>query len=419
MELLGAFEDFDFNSHQPYPLVLGFSSAGTKITLLDCTVTNLTMGVPGLSVETYKIRYCFLGAHFNDLRDVVFARFAVRYSHLSDWVRTSGFSVTRSGAEHKIKVEYALPPDIEAQTSRGAILVSFVCNTNGDGIEQLNLHQTVSLEGEADREYALEDLLRRYIQPLLNLLTLATATPNTILELNVFAKDVYFDASDGERIETPIQVFFQQRYFVQRKSELLVPHKMLFSYQDIAEDFQSLIERWFDTSEELESVCNLFFGVQASPALNLENRFLNFVQAIETYHRRRMKNEVLPKSDHKALISRILDQVHPEHRDWLKGLLTYSNEPRLEQRLRELTTRVNDAIAPRTIGADQFAKRVKGKAARGSELFWLAQTVNYLLQACFLLELGISVERSGVLLQRHHAFISTIDKLAEWTARAN
>jgi DNA-binding transcriptional MerR regulator len=202
---------------------------------------------------------------------------------------------------------------------------------------------------------------------------------------------------------------------------------MLFTLGDIADDFQSVMERWFAISDDLETVCNLFFGVQYTPTLNLENRFLNVVQAVESYHRRRMKNEVLPKADHKRLKSAVLSKVDAEHKIWLEGLLAYSNEPRLEHRIRELTEKAAEVINPLVTNKEEFARKVKDtrnylthydkhlkdKAARGVELFWLTQKLSYLLQACFLIELGLPLEKCAKLLHRNQAFIFAVGQLSE------
>jgi hypothetical protein len=275
------------------------------------------------------------------------------------------------------------------------------------------------LEVKADSEYDFYELINHYIRPLQNLLTLATMKPNSILELNVYSKQVSFEKNEGGSLETPIQLFFQQRHFNPRLGHPLVPDDMLFTLQDLPDGFQSAMERWFRVSDELDSVCSLFFAVQYTPSLYLENKFLNIVQAFESYHRRRMKNEVLPKAEYRSLKSGILKKVDAEQAKWLEPHLAYSNEPRLEHRLIELTERVSEALVPLVSNKQAFAKmvkdtrnylthydgRLKSKAASGGQLFWLTQKLSYLLQACLLMELGIPLEQCTRLLRRNQAFI--------------
>jgi hypothetical protein len=428
LELIGALEDFgNFNRREPCPLILGLSGDGKRITLSNCVFAGVSVGMPGFARESYKASFFLTGVHFSEPDEVRFSRLSVRFSHLADWVRTSGFAVKKYWNEHKIEVTYSLPADRETEISKGRISLSFICNTSGDGIEEMNLRQSVWLELKAHNEYGFNDLTYQCVRPLQDLLSLATTKPNSILELNVFSKQAFFEKEDGETVEIPIQLCFQQKYFEPRLGNLLIPDYMLFTLGDIADDFQSVMERWFAISEDLDTVCNLFFGVQYTPTLNLENRFLNVVQAVESYHRRRMKNEVLPKAEHKRLKSAVLNKVDAEHKIWLEGLLAYSNEPRLEHRIRELTEKAAEVINPLVTNKEEFAKKVKDtrnylthydkrlkeKAARGEELFWLTQKLSYLLQACFLIELGLPLEKCAQLLHRNQAFIFAVGQLSE------
>ena len=419
LELIGALGDiYTFDNRKPHQLILGITGEGKQVTLTKCSATGVSVGMPGFSRESYKPSLCLIGAHFDDPAKVLFDRLVVKYSYLSDWVQTSGFEIKRSLASHKIEVSYFLPDDIEAKLSIGEVSVSFICNTTGDGIEKIHLNQSVQMEVIADQEYSFSDLSYRYIRPLRNLLSLATTKPNTIIELFFFSKQAVFENGNGEMTQSPIQAFFQQAYFREREERLLIPHSMLFTLHDMIDDFRTVLERWFNLSNELDSVCNLFFGVQSRPELNLENKFLNVVQAVETYHRRRVKNEVLPKAEHKRKKREVLRSVPAEYQEWLKGLLAYSNEPRLEHRIREILEKAHDAIAPVIIDKESFARRVKDtrnyfthydrrllkRAARGEELFWLTQKLSYLLQACLLLELGFPMQKCAQLLQRNQSF---------------
>ncbi len=151
----------------------------------------------------------------------------------------------------------------------------------------------------------------------------------------------------------------------------------------------------------------------------VDSRFLNLVQALESYHRRRMKNEVLPRIDHRKRVRTILRNVEPDHRPWLKEHLQYSNEPRLRNRLLDLLGRARDVMAP-LIGNNEgaFAKTVtdtrnflihydqhlKSQSLGGEDLFFVTEKLSILLQSCLLLELGLSAEKCLKLFQRNEDY---------------
>src|SRR5947209_10485119 len=94
------------------------------------------------------------------------------------------------------------------------------------------------------------------------------------------------------------------------------PSDRLFCLSDIAHDFQGFISRWIVVSEELRTVCNLFFGHRRSPAPYTETRFLNVAQAVEVLHRRRsfatstpaqFSNNERPDAEHAKRVETLVD----------------------------------------------------------------------------------------------------------------
>ena len=408
-----------FESTKAHSLVLGVSTSGKKITLTDCVATSKEISMPGFFTEGYRGSFCFVGEHFQEPNELRFRRLAVRYSHLPDWVRMSGFSVTRKLEEHKVEIVYELPQEVKAETSNGTISLSFSGQTTGDGIERMNIEQSVWLEVEIVEELELQTLFRQYLSALQNFLTLATTKPNSIIELQVFSPLVYIERQNDERIETPIQVLFRQKNSKDLPHKLLIPDDMLFALEDVFDDFEVVMDNWLNIAQELDSVCNRFFGVQYTPGMSMQNEFLNIVQALESYHRRRMKNEVQPPTEYERRIETILSRVDAQDSDWLKDVLAYSNEPRLEQRLNELLEKVHEVVSPVIDNTAIFAKKVKNtrhhlthfdkklerKAARGAELYWLTRKLSYVLQACLLLEIGLSLDKCAKLVHRNQSFI--------------
>jgi len=422
LQLIGAFVDFqNFGESRTHPVLLGLTTNGKTITLVDCVGTNFSFSAPGFITEAYMAKFCFIGGHFENTAALQFRKFSVQYSHLPDWVRITGLTVTRHLDQHKMEASYELPQDLTAETSKGTILLSFSGNASGDGFQQFNFEQSVWFEIEAPTERSVQELLAQFVSPLQNLLTLATTKPNSITELNVFSSTVYLEKENKERVERPIRVVFRQHYAEAAPHKLLIPDYMLFTLHDVLEDFESVIEKWFEVASELDVVCNLFFAIQYTPTMHLENEFLNIVNALESYHRRRMKNEVQPKDEHAARVKRIINKVEVSDQEWLDGILAYSNEPRLEQRLNELLQKVHGVLDTVIEDDAKFAKRVKNtrnylthfdqrlkkRVARGSELFWLIRKLSYVLQLCLLLEVGLPLEKCAELLHRNQAFIQT------------
>jgi ApeA-like protein/HEPN superfamily Apea-like protein len=431
LKLIGALEDLegvislsDNNLHQRHPVIWGLTNGGKSITLSGCLAAGFRMGLPGFVSRDYWIHLCFLSAHLNE-DELQFKRLAVEYSRLVDWVRTSGLTMSWYENEpNKRQFNYTLPEEIKATTTKGTVSIDFSFEAKGDFFDEMHLRQSISMEIEADREREFDDLQLRYIRPFQNFLTLATTKPNSIVSVQVYSKHISFEKSDRTGVvETPIEVIFPQRHLEAKSDKILLPDYMLFTFHDIA-DFQTTVEKWLNVSEELDSVCSLFFGIMYNSSMYLEQEFLNMVQAVESYHRRRMKNNVLPKDEHKARVRAILSESPGEYKDWLKEVLNYSNEPRLKHRLSELFDKTEIILSPLISSKEEFSKkitdtrnylthydqRLKDKAAKGGEIALLTAQLSYMLQACLLFELGFTQEKCVEVFRRNQGYIQIMNR---------
>ncbi len=409
---------------QPFPLIVGATTDGKQISLVDCHQVRSQYHSKGGGVEEYTASVAYVGIELNSLEEARFYKAQVRFSRLSDWVARFGFDarVTHHKVDNreqfeKYELTYRLPDDLRAVTAHDAISVFFTFHRKQTRLRAVELHQSTGIRIEPERELTLDELKTRFVQPLANLLTLATNRPNAITELVVYARGNYLEVPGHDDYAIPIQVIFRQVSFEAESDTPLLPQDMLFTLADV-DDFQGMVECWLTASGELDSVCNLFFGVQYSPQMYVEHRFLSLVQALESYHRRRWPNDVLPKAQHKQRVEAILERTPEEYRSWLRELLNFSNEPRLAQRLSDLVAYVGPAIAPLVRDPAAFVKVVKDtrnyythydktlarKAADQLDLYWLAQTLSYLLQGCLLRELGLSLDRCAELFSRNRRY---------------
>jgi len=61
---------------------------------------------------------------------------------------------------------------------------------------------------------------------------------------------------------------------------------MLFSYEEISDWTELILTKWFETSDKLAPIHELYFGSLYNSNMYLYHSFLSLVQAIESYHRR-------------------------------------------------------------------------------------------------------------------------------------
>lgn len=428
LELIGLLsqidEAFTINTTKTYPKILGMTKEGQQITLCDCLESRShfeSHGTDTFASQEISIGGAiYIGSHFLEPDDPRFYKVDVQYSHLQEWANL--FKPIVRFTPGKYELTYISPQKKHVSLSGGSITLVTTTNSHQNS-SQVNLSQTVQIEFEMQEALTLTEWLSRYIGPVQNFLSLATQRPNAIESISSYVSKSKVNTTSSTSEKKPIQIIFPKYFIEKNAGETIHPHHMLFAYGDIEEDFTEVVKKWLAVSDELSSVCDLFFSVMYNRNLYQENRFLNIAQAAETYHRRRFKKDV-PGDEHVNRLAAILASAPEEYREWLEMKLKYSHEPPLSQRLKDLIREVDKVIRPLLGKKDRFVQKavdtrnflthydpsLEHKAARGEALFVLTQTLSLLVQACFLHELGLSDERCIEFFRRSSDYKYVLSK---------
>ena len=380
-------------------IILGFSTDGKKITLYDSLLSKSSVHVPGMIEQWFYVTYVFVGTHFHKAEDIKFKSANIRFSYLDDWVDVSGFKIglLKKGG---YSIRYKLPKDFRAKISNDLkVNISFGAKYPAlYGVQkEVYAKQEAWIRIIPSEVKTLEYFLLA-IHHIQDFLTLVISEP-------VYPLYIKADIESEELAVSFVNIFYRLPRIADI-SRTLYPQEMLFAFEDISKQFGFLLRNWFRKRELLSSVSDLYLGVLYAGEIYLNNEFLNLVQAIESYHRRTMKNYELPEAEHKKRVAEILNAVSSEHRRWLKEELKYSNEPNLRKRLRgilessqmvsdELITNkklfINKIVDTRNY-LTHFDPILEEKAAKNEELFKFTLKLKILLQFCLLKEIGLSFE---------------------------
>ncbi|MCH7699974.1 MAG: hypothetical protein IH865_13645 [Chloroflexi bacterium] len=427
LSLTGSFTDMQHvMTAESYPLVLGVAKGAKQITLLDCVQTGANLGMPGFVSKVFMPRAALVGGHLEHEEALRFPKATFQYSYLPDWVGASGFDrkLEMDGDQLKrVQITYEYPEEITTAIPGGEFAISYGFETGGDLLSDATLRQNVHVRIELEESLDLVNWFSKYVEPLQNLLTLATGRPNAITGVRVYSPELIVSTSKGDWM-SPLEVLFTQDFGDDRKAGRLYPHDMLFTLGDLGEHAGRVINDWLQVAEELDSVCNLFFGVQYGGPTYLRNRFLPLVQAVESYHRRRKQNYVLRPEAHEKRVEEIVANASAEHREWLgQNIGDHTNEPSLRTRLKELVSEAEEIVVPLIAGSKKkfiddvvntrhylthFDEELREKAAQGEELFHLSRTLSFIVQACLLGELGLEGETRTALFKRNQPYLYAV-----------
>lgn len=395
------------------PVIHGVGE-GKEITLLYNTNTNLSFSNRGIIKQQFRSDLVLIGGLFPNPEEVKFQQLSLNYTHLHDWAQLYGLTLTY-GDDGSIQAIYKKPQNVVIDLPNAVI---HLANSGGVHIKdryEYTLHESVMLVIDLHEPLSWDDCLRRYILPIRNFLTLATAHPNAPTQVNgrVSGKN-----PNGEAWNK-VKVFFALRNRPERV-KALYENEMIFNRLQVGDQLPSILAKWLEISDELEPVCDLLFGTMYNPKMYLNHRFLNLVQGLEAYHCRRFKNESIPKEEHKKRIKEILSAVPEIHQEWVKEKLKWSNEPSLKERLEELIEYVGPCMSNMLLQQqkEMFIKKVRDtrhylthydkdlekKAAKDIELYVLTQGVFYILVACILLETGFTIEKVKEFFETNQDF---------------
>jgi len=198
--------------------------------------------------------------------------------------------------------------------------------------------------------------------------------------------------------------------------------QFLFTARGLTDpSWPKVLGRWATIRDELHSVLALYSAATMELTLHAELRFLALAQALETYHRTRFKETVLPRDQHRERKRRVLAALAPADRDWVTPALAWSNELTLRQRLQRLYEKVPrplvdhlpqigtlvQEIADTRNYLTHFGER-KPDVLSGFRLSETTDNMRHVLQYLLLLELGFSEnDATGIA---HRSFIRDLSR---------
>jgi len=408
LEVIGAFMELQdiFSKSQNPEIIQGTSSEGKIITLYKCYISRRTISSSESCTTKFKPANIFIGMHFD--KEIKFKKFIINYSNLDEWVNIDGFSIS-DPSTGELQITYKIPDDIIVPVNENYELsITFSVEGPNWSIVQkescIKQITHITIESKKDTPIAEYEEMMYKIR---NLLSLGVGKPIYALAIIGQTEKCLF-CEKPRRIYNDIEIYYNFDE-IPDKLESIIPQNMLFNFKNISKSFELFIKNWFNKSEVLAPVFDLYFSVIYNPNLYLDTKFLNEVQALESYHRRKEtteKYDVSPE-EHKVRMENILCSIPIDYKNWLSKKLLYSNEVSLRQRLKEIIV-MHKEIAEKYIGnKDQqkefissvvttrnylthFDEEQEHKRAKGQNLLIIIDKLKILIKACLLEEMGMS-----------------------------
>lgn len=333
----------------------------------------------GMSISlTFLAQICFIGAKYDTGADASFSKIVFSVEGINEWIG-SGIAVRPIPRGNNplagISVNYTPPEPIEIHLYNGMNL-QFHARWSGpilgQVVSKVEISQHWSVHLICEEPHSVDSLLN-VVSRIRNFLYFAMDKITYLKFIRGYspAHKVIYGANRKTELKT-ISVHYKSSPM--EPEEIKTPwYHMLFPYSWVRCDLEKLLNQWLIEHERHDSAFNLYFDVRSGIYLQSETRFLSLVQSIESLHRKMCRDATSSANE-----------IPLRHR--LTSMLGEFADLYGEKKKRK--TLIKSIIATRNYLTHRDDE-MKGKSAKGQDLFVLHEKLEALFQLQILRLIGM------------------------------
>lgn len=332
-----------------YEIILGIAD-GELISLIACNGIDTTVRPStGEILNRYSVGAALIGCHFNNIANIKFSNFTFRVSLLNRWLRRTGFSVEiENENDFTMRYRQALPVSLQLIDNTK---ISFSLGKPFPPYplykETLEIFQNAYIEMEYEEEKDLETIITS-IKIFQQFISLSFNQAVHINNVYVYATERMTNGKRNNSIPEISFLFYRNASVTKVESE----NEMIFSYEDIKDELNIAIQKYFHNADSLHGTFRNYFISQFNQYLSSDVRFTNFAHALESFHRCVHGGEYEPKEEYlhgtySNLVSAIPLHISMDYRKSLISKMEYHNEFSLRSRLKDLMRNYQSVLPER------------------------------------------------------------------------
>ena len=332
LELLGSFNEIENaleNKDNYKDIILGVSDKGEEFTLISAYNQKYTFNIPGYPTETYIIEAFIVGGHFNSREEIHFHSVTITLTYLTKWLQKAPFKQEFIHQEKVLKearVKF-IPPskifEMVVPSIKSTIREEYNTNFSGN-LNEVKWTFESRIKVIPDDWQTLE-WFRDKLFWLRNLFALFIGYPT------YFEKIIFYGEENREKYSW---FFCQKRATIREKIGDFV-----IRFNEIETSLSTIIDSWFAKRDIIETMCELYIN-NFYFDIYLEANFLNYVQAIEIYHRRVHDGKIIDEKAYEEYANKvnqfIKDNLPNILHERLQRLIHHGNEYSLNKRFKEI-----------------------------------------------------------------------------------
>ncbi len=371
--------------------------------------------VSGLAEFKIQSRFAVTTKHFKTIDEFKLSSAFIEFKLLDNWINVSGVNVKhKTRRKFKFTVNYTQPKPITLLKKKDYHLYLWFYAKTGSSLKDFKIEEKPRINIEFKKEIKFEDFLK-YYELIKNFFSFCISVPITSNEIELHEHSKASLKKLGQKNQNTRKLIISDtRTYTKRAT--LHSNVMLLEYKTLKGKEGQLIEKWLELNRKYEPVFKLYFDTLYNPDLYKENAFLNYVSAIEIYHRIQNPNfDAKDESYNKKLDSALNEIKSLNKRAWVEARLKKRKETSLFSRLENIVNRT--PIISRRLAGDttdfcskvantrhyftHFDQENKKKATTDSRgLFELMFKMKIYLQIQILLDMGFQETEADLLSKK-------------------
>lgn len=413
--LIGRIED-SFNPDYSVKTIHGFTKTGKPVTLLRCIQRGRQIKVPGINTESYSANLLAIGHHFTSQDEAIFSGAWFRFGGIEKWLEQDPFNLSfdQESKRYSLDINRAALTPVSSWDDCNLFISSHMNTNKTDTGYQVDLE---SMMGVRTSELHSFNWFHEFSYKIANLASLSSGMhlPQVMLRLEGPRQNI----APGINPVTEVDIYLHLTDPIADKSK---DDPIISGASLIAHD-ADCFRKWFSEYDSLKPVMDLFFAVIGTQSMYLNVRFLLSIQALEAFHRVISPDPLIKQDEHLAIIqamkASIPDDTPKAVREKLEGILKYSNEPSLNQRLKALMAYIAERFGGRPNGYEKgftqslvdtrnfnthHTLELASKALQGTEMYWAHRRMVLLLTVLLLSRIGVPADHLKASIARHREF---------------
>lgn len=408
------------------PVIYGVTSSGRLATLINSFDNGSSWSSSGISKRKLSPAVAFVGNHI-PIDGQVFRACYFHLSHANKWLRNSGIEIVHKDAFSGLDIQYRKPPKIESWVGdkfKLGIIRNLASIPIGlFDLEEIQIKENVWFEIRPPNPMPLDFFLEN-VAILRDLLTIACDAVCETTAMDLECNLVGGLLNDTEKYPTVKLLANQPTY--KSRNEPVDSREFLFIYPDVKDNFESVINKWYEAQDKLRVVKDLYISSLYSPFNYIETKFLSLSQACEVFHRRFFSGQYLLCNDfeervQKPLVAAIPAGLDASYKDSLKTRIAYFNEYSLSKRMKDITKEYGTVLAvcfgdTKVISANIVSARnhlthyteLTQDANFFNDIMKYTDYLKFVLDIAFLKVLGLSEGKILELVERNHAYVNRL-----------